>query len=175
MNCLYQSKQGTEILLDYAAGTLDAERAAALQQHAAECSDCRSLLAAQKNVWTALDELEAPEVSGDFDARLYARIAREDANPSWKRSLETWFRGFAPGGISWKPVMACGAAAAVLAIGLAVRMPQPQESAAQVGVENHAESRLESTDAERVEVSLEDLEILTPPTTSAAKTSAEKM
>ena len=46
MNCLYKNKQGTEVLLDYAAETLDAERAGALAQHAAECGDCRALLAA---------------------------------------------------------------------------------------------------------------------------------
>ena len=175
MNCLYNNKNGTEILLDYGAGALDAERAAALEQHAAECSDCRALLAAQRYVWNALDEVGAPEVSPDFDARLYARIAREDANPSWKRSVETWVRGFAPGGMSWKPVMACGAAAAVLAVGLMVRMPQLHESVSQVRTESHSEAvhtdsvHTEVMNAEQVEVSLDDLEILTPPAASAEK------
>lgn len=175
MNCLYNSKQGTEILLDYGAGTLDAERAAALKEHAAECPDCRALLAAQRYVWNTLDEVDVPDVSADFDARLYARIAREDANPSWKRSWETWFRGFAPGGISWKPVMACGAAAALLAVGLVVRAPQLHDSASQVRTENHAETvhsdavHMEVMNAEQVEVSLDDLEILTPPVASAEK------
>ena len=166
MNCLYNHKQGTEILLDYGAGTLDAERAAALEQHAAECSDCRELLAAQKHVWSALDALGVPEVSADFDTRLYRRIAHENTKPGWR----SWLTGFAPAGISWKPVVACGAAAAVLAIGLLVRMPQLHESASQVRSEGHSEAmHTEAMDAGQVEVSLDDLEILTPPATSPEK------
>lgn len=161
MNCLYNHKQGTEILLDYGAGTLDAERTAALERHAAECSDCRALLAAQKHVWTALDALGVPDVSADFDARLYARIAHENTKPGWRR----WLTGFAPAGISWKPALACGAAAAVLAIGLAVRVPRLHESASQVRSESH----VEAVDAGQLEVSLEDLEILTPPSASPEK------
>jgi len=163
MICLYKNKQGTEILLAYGAGTLDAERAGLLHQHASECSDCRALMAAQKNLWNVLDEVGVPDVSADFDARLYARIAAEDAQVSWKRSLQTWLHGFAPGGISWKPLAVGAAAAAVLSVGLVVRIPQVHES------EVRSEVHSEAMDAEQVEVSLEDLEILTPPVASAGR------
>ncbi len=79
------------------------------------------------------------------------------------------------GGISWKPVMACGAAAALLAVGLVVRAPQLHDSASQVRTESHAEAvhteavHTEVMNAEQVEVSLDDLEILTPPVASAEK------
>jgi hypothetical protein len=175
MTCLYKNKQGTEILLDYAAGTLDRERAVNLELHAAECGDCRRLMDAQKKLWTVLDEVDAPEVSPDFDARLYARIAREDAEsfwkPSvWKRSLRTWLRGFAPGGISWKPLAAGGAAAAVLAVGLAAYIPHLPNTPAGSSVSSSApQVRSEAIDVEQVEVSLEDLEILMPPTASAGR------
>lgn len=167
MTCLYKNKRGTEILLDYCAGALAAERAEALEKHALECGECRALIAAQKRLWNLLDEVDAPEVSADFDAHLYARIAREDAGPAWKASWKKWLRGFAPGGLSWKPLVA---AAAVLAVGLAVgltvhapmiHMPESRSSSRQV--------RAESIDADRVEVTLEDLEMLMPPAASPGR------
>ena len=166
MNCLYKNKQGTEILLDYAAGTLDAERAGKLAQHAAECGDCRELLAAQKSLWNMLDEVGVPDVSPDFDARLYARIAREDAQPCWKRSLQTWMGGFAPGGISWKPFAVGAAAAAVLGVGLMVHVPATNTapgSSSATQIRSEAGVHSETIDVDQVEVSLEDLEILMPP------------
>ena len=187
MICLYKNKQGTEILLAYGAGTLDAERAGLLHQHASECSDCRALMAAQKNLWNVLDEVGVPDVSADFDARLYARIAAEDAQVSWKRSLQTWLHGFAPGGISWKPLAVGAAAAAVLSVGLVVRIPQVAEAFGEeggaapgafqvellegLGIDTTLGTpvRSEAMDAEQVEVSLEDLEILTPPVASAGR------
>lgn len=165
MICLSNNKRDTTILLDYCAGTLDIEHAGAIENHARECSDCRALIAAQMNVWRALGELAVPEVSPDFDARLYARIAREEAASPWRRWLLS-FRAPSFRVWSWKPVLAGVAAAAVVAVGLSLymptlHMPKSQDAAQQI--------RSESVDIEQVEVTLQDLDMLTPPAVSTGK------
>ena len=65
------------MLLAHTSRKLDAERAAVLEEHLANCPACREYAAAQFAVWEALDAWEAPEVSADFDRRLYARIDEE--------------------------------------------------------------------------------------------------
>ncbi len=53
-----------------------------------ECAECRRLVEAQRTVFSALDQWAAPEVSADFDKKLYARIAAD--KPSfWQRFLPT--------------------------------------------------------------------------------------
>jgi hypothetical protein len=159
MTCLKNNKHGSEILLSYGAGTLDAAQLTTVENHAAECAECRSVLSAQKRLWNALDEMDAPGVSPDFDERLYARIYREEA-ASWKISWVRWLRGFAPGSflwnpISWRPVAACAAAAVVLATGLYLEIPKGHPSSLQI--------RPESVSAEQMDVTIEDLEMLMPP------------
>jgi len=109
MDCIANSKQGAEVLLDYGAGRLDAARTAELVAHMRQCPECAALVEAQSKVWDALDAWEPVEVSRGFDARLYARIA-EDRAPAWKRWLQ------------WKP-LPLAAAAAVLALALLIRVP----------------------------------------------------
>ena len=165
MICLSKNKRDTAILLEYCAGTLDVERAVAIEKHARECGECRALITAQMNVWNALGELAAPEVSPDFDARLYFRIAQEEAEPAWRSGLRSLRI------LSWKPVVAGAAAAAVLAVGLSLYAPlldihklhAPKSSDASPQI------RPESVDVEQVEVTLEDLDMLTPPAASAGK------
>jgi anti-sigma factor RsiW len=180
MTCIKNNKRGTEILLAYAARTVDASDRAALERHASECSECRELLDAQRRLWNLLDSVEAPEVSADFDARLYSRIAREESGSSWKAGVVGWLRGFAPGSFlwnahSWKPVMAGAMAAAVLGVGFYLHSPlhapatQPAPSsssaaaAAAATTRGNQQIRPESVDAEQMEVTVEDLEMLMPP------------
>jgi len=163
MTCLNKNKRGTETLLDYCAGTLERERAEAIENHARECAACRALITAQKNLWNALEEVDAPEISADFDARLYARIAQEEAQPTWR----VWWSRISLSGITWKPVLTAVAAAAILAVGLTVYAPKLQDSLRQI--------RSDSVDVEQLEVTLQDLEMLTPPSASVGKTPAGKM
>jgi anti-sigma-K factor RskA len=159
MNCLGNNKQDNEILLDYCAGTLDLERVGAMEEHARECGECRALIDAQMQVWRALGELTPPEVSPDFDARLYARIARQDAEPALRGRLRAWLRDWPPRALSWKPVLVGAAAAAVVAVGLLLHLPKTPEPSPQI--------RPEAVDVEQVEVTLDDLDMLTPPPASA--------
>ena len=72
MNCPLLKDEGAEYILDYCSGRIEAARAASLERHLSDCGECREVVAAQRAVWTALDEFEAMEVSPDFDRRLYA-------------------------------------------------------------------------------------------------------
>jgi anti-sigma factor RsiW len=139
----------TEILLNYSAGALDAARAAEVARHVEACADCRRVV----EVWQTLDHWTPPAVSRDFDTRLYARIAEENAAPVWRRWALRIFQPAIPVAI-WKPAVSLAAACAVLAVGLVVRTPSPTDQTKQVRVEN--------VDIEQVANALDDLEILTP-------------
>lgn len=139
MMCPTKDKQSAEILLEYCAGTLDPNRALEFEKHAAQCAECGRQVASQRALWQALDQWAPAEISPDFDARLYARIAREEAAPLWKR----WFTW------GWKPALITMVAGAAIVIGLFVRQPQPP-------------SRTDTVDIDQVEHALEDLDMLTP-------------
>ena len=80
MTCLRENLKGADLLIGYLEGTLSTEERAELDQHASACAECRGLLAAQE----MLADDEVPEVSADFDARLYARLQQEQ-QPWWRR------------------------------------------------------------------------------------------
>jgi anti-sigma factor RsiW len=144
MTCLSANKQGADLLLGYLGGTLDPAQRAEVERHAGQCAECRGLLA----VSTRLEEWAAPPVSSDFDARLYARIAREEAvRPGW---INGWKR------FLWRPAVPVAAAAcAVVALALLVTGPGTQETPTQV-------RPAISTEIEQVDQALEDLELLMP-------------
>jgi hypothetical protein len=49
------------------------------RKHIAECAGCAAELAGMETTWKLLDEWQAPEPSAFFDAKLYARLRREQA------------------------------------------------------------------------------------------------
>src|SRR3954462_7776887 len=104
MMCFTNQKEGGEILLEYSRGTLDVGRVRQIEQHLEGCAECRRLAEAQRMVYSALDDWSAPEVSADFDRKLYARIAREKSS-FWQRFLPVtpivW----------WKPALPVAVAA----------------------------------------------------------------
>jgi len=144
MTCLCKDQDGIERLMEYLGGPSTAERRAELELHAQECLECRGLLRA----WNALDEYAAPEVSTDFDAKLYARIA-EDRQVWWRRML--W-----PSGplAWWKPVIPVAACAALLAA-LLIHVPG-------TAVDSDKQAKVEPVSIEQVEQALQDLELLAP-------------
>ena len=137
MICLSKSEQGAESLAGYLAKTLDAAKMAELDRHVQECADCRGLVA----VWERLDEFAAPEVSSGFDARLYARIAADEARRSswWRRLL-------------WRPIAPLAAAVALVALVLFVRVPGTPDVTKQAS----------NADIEQVAQALDDLDLLIP-------------
>jgi hypothetical protein len=182
MNCPLISKE-REVFLDYCAGRLDARRAAEserhteFERHIAHCDACTRIVAAQREVWETLDHwghADLPEVSANFDARLYARIAHERTAPGWRR----WLRGIMPAAprAIWKPAISMAVACAVLAIGLrtagwmdltTVRTPRPVQNTAQMesahAVDTHADIRADThVDIEQVANALDELDLLMP-------------
>jgi anti-sigma-K factor RskA len=144
MICLTNHKDGAGILVEYLSRTLDAQRTAELDRHMVDCAECRRLV----GVWNQLDELEAPEVSPDFDARLYARIAQESSAPWWKKM-------WSGEGVWWKagvPAAACAALMVALLIGPSKVVSPDSNKAVLTG----------GADIEQVEQVLEDLELLSP-------------
>lgn len=145
MLCPVQSRENAEILLSYANRKLDPDTAAVLERHMAVCSECRRVAEAQQAVWSALDAWEAESVSPDFDRRLYTRIEAGEGTGWWRRFVAP----LRP--MSWKPVMSLAAAGMTLLAVLLIRTPDSATPVPQ---------RFETVEAEQVERSLEDLEML---------------
>jgi anti-sigma factor RsiW len=177
MDCIKKNRQGVEILTDYCAGILDPEAAAAIDAHIEQCAECRELVQAQRVVWEMLDAWTPLEVSRNFDARLYARIAEERAQPAWRQWLGRLFRPATPLGL-WKPAISLVAAGAVLALALVVGVPDKTPSAFRSPFAQPTPSAFKNTtyksttapglasseeiDLEQVQQALDDLEMLTP-------------
>jgi len=135
-----------DLLLDYAAGKLNADTRAQIDRHLATCTVCRDFAGAQQNVWQTLDQWEPAEVSMDFDRRLYARI--EQDVPWWKRlirPLNPVLRHSIPIGAAAGVILA----AAVLLYRPAV-VPAPAQQSAQV----------ENLQPEQLQSALDDIEML---------------
>jgi anti-sigma factor RsiW len=117
MDCPQQNSDGVELIIAYAARTLDPENEAAFERHLEVCASCREMAAEQRTVWSALDELTPLPVSSNFDARLYQRIAEEEQYTWWQRLFRAnW---------SWRPAMPAAAACAVLIVALLVKNSGP--------------------------------------------------
>jgi anti-sigma factor RsiW len=159
MICFEHNQQGAEILMDYCAGKLDPVRASELAAHLQECAECRKLADAQSAVWEMLEVWKPIEVSSDFDAKLYARIARELREPAWLRWSRRIFRPATPRPF-WKPVASLAAVGAVLFLAV-MRMPDttshvPSDPSFKAQVSS------EKIDVDQVEQALEDLDMLAP-------------
>ena len=135
MICLTKNEHGAELLTGYLAKTLDAAEMAEVERHIQDCADCRGLA----SVWEKLDEFAAPEVRADFDARLYARIAEEDAHQPWWRRL------------LWRPAVPLIAAGALVGLGLLI-VPRTHDAAKQTN----------QLDIEQVAQAVDDMDLLTP-------------
>jgi anti-sigma factor RsiW len=162
MNCPTKRNEGAEILLDYCARKLSPLQTAEFEIHLKQCTDCSRLVEAQKEVLAALEAWTPGPVSANFDARLYARIAAEEAQaaPAWRLWLRRIFQPPVPYPL-WKSAVPLIAACAVLVVALSVRMPDATHT---VQHQLHAEK----VDIEQVEQTLEDFDILTPAAQSPA-------
>jgi len=145
--------ESTEILMDYCAGTLEADRLTEFERHMEACGDCGRFTVQQRDLWDSLDRWTPNPVSPDFDARLYAKIAQEEAGPLWQQ----WWRRISRPAVpfmAWKPAVSLAAACAVLTLGLLVRIPGLNDPSAQI--------KPEKVDIEQVERTLDDLDMLMP-------------
>ena len=145
MNCPMEARQGSELLLEYTAGRLEAGAATALEAHLESCARCREFARRQRTVWQALEAWEAEPGSMDFDRRLFARI--QQAPASW------WAR--LTGQVMHHAVPVAAAAGIMILAGLALQRPavmpvEPPQGSAQV----------ETLGPEQVQSALDDMEML---------------
>ena len=152
MTCPLQT-DNADVLLDYCARSLDAERKAMLELHMKSCGDCREIAAAQSEIWSALDSYDAEPISADFDRKLYARMGEMDRVPAWERFWAP-VREYLQGQPAWKPVLSIAAASAVLLVVIAVRSDLPEP------VMEPSTTIIDVRDVEQAEHVLEDLEML---------------
>ena len=139
MTCLRENLNGANLLIGYLEGTLSTEERAELDQHASTCAECRELLAVQQ---TLVDDV--PEVSADFDARLYERIQQDTQNQWWRRLL-------------WRPMVPLAAAAAMMAVALWVHPPALNAPSV-----DEPKASVDRVEIEQLEQALDDVELLMP-------------
>ena len=145
MNCPMEDRN-PEALVAYAAGELDLETAASIEQHLSACPACRSVASQQAALWKTLDTWEAPPVSADFDQRLYRRI-RDEVHLSWWERLSRPFRP-----MPLRQALPLGATACLLVIAsFLVQQPAKLTPSHPGG---------EVVRADQVERTLDDLELL---------------
>lgn len=111
-----------ENLAAYADGELETgELRRLIEQHLAECPECRLYLDQLKETWRLLDDLEPPVVhsgSSEFQSRIMARIQAESRQGPLKRTVLRFGRRTVA-------TLAAGAVAAILFAGGLVRVMQP--------------------------------------------------
>jgi anti-sigma factor RsiW len=148
-------------LVEYAAGKLEPESAAAVESHLAECSRCHALASAQASLWKTLDAWETPPVSADFDRRLYRRIG-EDLRLSWWERIS---RPFRPMPLR-QAVPLTATACLLLMAGLLLEHPSRIKQ---------AESHKEKVRVEQVERTLDDMDLLHQFGITAASAQSDKI
>ena len=138
MNCPIKTRENREWLVEYSAGRLDRERTPLLERHVEACPACARFVEEQRIVWNALGQWETPDVSADFNRRLYQKIDQAQPSP--------WLRRF------WRPLVPVVAMCLLIVAGVILHTPT-------VAV-NPVHSRVESVEPEQVERTLDDLQML---------------
>ncbi|MGI8991038.1 MAG: anti-sigma factor family protein [Bryobacteraceae bacterium] len=154
MNCPIETNENADVLLAYCARTLDADTVAILESHMAVCPQCVHLRDEQRAVWNALDSWEVAPVSADFDRRLYGRIHKADAAPWYRRGWDYVLETFRP--IVWRPAFPLAAAGVLVVAGFLL----DQRPRGAVTKPSTPEIRVSLTEADQVERTLEDMEML---------------
>ena len=139
MNCPIRTQENKEWLLEYSACRLDAALTAMVERHMETCEGCAKFVQEQRVVWDALGRWEAPDLTADFNRRLYQKV--DQAQPS------SWFKRF------WRPLVPVAAACLLIVAGVVLHTPtalNPERS----------QARVESVEPEQVERTLDDLQML---------------
>ena len=161
MNCPTKRNEDAEILLDYCAQTLSPMQTAEFEIHLKQCADCSRLVEAQKEVWGALEAWTPPAGLEPISTRGFMPASlRSKPRPHGSVWLRRIFQPPVPYPL-WKSAIPLVAACAVLAAGLAVRMPDATTAA-------QPQLHADKVDIEKVEQTLEDFDILTPPVQAPA-------
>lgn len=148
-SCLTKNGEHLDLLIAYAANKLDLDSARNVERHVRACPDCARFCEAQRGVWNALDAWQVPPVSANFDRRLYERIEKASAAPWYLR----WIEALRP--MVARPALPLALATLVVATGFLFDHP-----ASVTGVPSHAPGVATAADAEQLERTFDDLEML---------------
>ena len=151
MNCILNTQEQEELLLGYIAASLDAETARTYSRHLTSCEHCRDLVAMQKLVDESLADWQSPELSVDFDSKLFARIRLEES------SSKSWWQQWKPAQLlnsfwGWKPALVV--ALATIAFAIFLTRTRDGSSIAQQS------ETIQAHEIEQVELALDDIEAL---------------
>jgi len=150
VRCPIQNSKNAAMLLDYLDRRLDWSATIEFERHISGCAACQQTLAAQREVWNALDSWSPGPVSEDFDRRLFERIGQEERKPVWTRAWRWLTTAAMP--FHFKPAMPLAAACMVIVAGFLLQAPRE----ADLG----AELKTELLEVEQVEQTLGDVEML---------------
>jgi anti-sigma factor RsiW len=156
MNCLLETREEKQLLMDYCAHSLPPERKALVEPHLHSCSRCQEFVTSQYRLAEALELWQAPDISQDFNRRLYRRIDAENADASWWNVLvpRMLFRPVYPSFLrTGLPV----AAAACLLVTAGVLLERPAVSPVPVSKDM---AQVESVQPEQVEQALDTMDLL---------------
>ena len=137
MNCILNTHEQEELLLGYCASTLDPDTARTYERHLATCQHCAAMVEMQKMVDESLESWAPPELSPNFDQKLFARIRAE------QEAAQPWWQLF----FGWKPL----AIAALALICVLVWTPADTELAQQ-------NDSIKADEIEQVEKALDVME-----------------
>jgi len=144
MGCSLNKSVAEELIVAYAARTLDAHAEADFERHLESCAGCRELAAQQRAVWSVLEEWHPLPVSADFDLKLAQRIARTKPG-GWRLNLfRTW---------GWRPLIPLAAACTVLIFAILLK---DDDHASAPAPANQPRVRIE----QQVEHALDDMDML---------------
>lgn len=151
MLCPMQNSHEFSYLFDYTAQKLTPEARAAVESHLATCVECRDALESQRQVWSALNSWNALPVSSDFDRKLYSRIEDEEPATFWERAFVRPYESLR----RRSAVMPFAAACVTICAAFLLQVPSymPVQT-------YHDRSRLEAVEAEQLDRTLEDLDML---------------
>jgi hypothetical protein len=153
MSCLFAKEERTELLLAYCAGKLESASTAELELHMKTCAECAAVGRTQSVVWEALAAWNPEAVSADFDARLYARIDAAASAPWYQRAFETLQAFVRP--LLAQPALPLAAAGLVVVGGFLLDHP-----ASSLPVTSSVASNVSAVEAEQMERTLDDIEML---------------
>ncbi len=152
MRCTQGLDENWELVVGYAARTLDPGARASFERHLKSCEACSNTVAVQEAVWDALDEWPAEAVSRDFNDRLQSRIAQRG---------RSWWRWTALEPRSWLPAMPVAAACALFGVAFWLNHPQRVEVVVTPSeVSRQSVPRDLSPQIDQLEHALDDMDML---------------
>jgi len=161
MQCPIKTKENADVLLSYSPGRLTLDVAATFQNHMESCADCRAFSLAQQSTWDALDAWEPMPIPADFNRKLYARIDEYEKTGWWAK---LWHRSIWTSG-SFGPAMPIATACLTLVVVAMLYLPLNKQSVDMTS----PQMKIEGTDLEQIETTLDDIEMFKQLTPTSAR------